>query len=217
MKKETVTQKSLWECPNCGAPRVANESNCRFCGSALVMRTVVTEEMTKESVDRQFIIDNSHPTIVSELKPAWITEPTRLVLLLAAGVFAGIGLWLGYKALTGDSGLLVPMGLAFAIALVFVAVALLAVVKYRRFLKTAPEYEATVVSVDKRKVPIGEETPGMRTRYSEYTTMTALFSLDGKKVFGLFRVSNNITRSTFGKGEKVKIKVKDGNIALWEG
>ena len=82
MKKETVTQKSLWECPNCGAPRVANESNCRFCGSALVMRTVVTEEMTKESVDRQFIIDNSHPTIVSELKPAWITEPTRLVLLL---------------------------------------------------------------------------------------------------------------------------------------
>ena len=217
MKKETVTQKSLWECPNCGAPRVANESNCRFCGSALVMRTVVTEEMTKESVDRQFIIDNSHPTLVSELKPAWITEPTRLVLLLAAGVFAGIGLWLGYKTVTADSGLLVLMGLAFAIALVFVAVALSAVVKYRRFLKTAPEYEATVVSVDKRKEPIGNETPGFQTQYSEYTTMTVLFQRDGVKTFGLFRVSNNITRGTFAKGEKVKIKVKDGNIALWEG
>ena len=217
MKKETVTQKSLWECPNCGAPRVANESNCRFCGSALVMRTVVTEEMTKESVDRQFIIDNSHPTIVSELKPAWITEPTRLVLLLAAGVFAGIGLWLGYKTLTADSGLLVLMGLAFAIALVFVAVALSAVVKYRRFLKTAPEYEATVVSVDKRKEPIGNETPGFQTQYSEYTTMTVLFQRDGVKTFGLFRVSNNITRSTFAKGEKVKIRVNDGKIALSEG
>ena len=217
MKKETVTQKSLWECPNCGAPRVANESNCRFCGSALVMRTVVTEEMTKESVDRQFIIDNSHPTIVSELKPAWITEPTRLVLLLAAGVFAGIGLWLGYKALTADSGLLVPMGLAFAIALVFVAVALPAVVKYRRFLKTAAEYEATVVSVDKRKEPIGNETPGFRTQYSEYTTMTVLFQRDGVKTFGLFRVSNNVTRGMFAKGEKVTIKMKDGKIALAEG
>ena len=217
MKKETVTQKSLWECPNCGAPRVANESNCRFCGSALVMRTVVTEEMTKESVDRQFIIDNSHPTIVSELKPAWITEPTRLVLLLAAGVFAGIGLWLGYLGLTGQSGLLPLMGFAFAIALVFVAVALPAVVKYRRFLKTAPEYEATVVSVDKRKEPIGNETPGFRTQYSEYTTMTVLFQRDGVKTFGLFRVSNNVTRGMFAKGEKLTIKMKDGKIALAEG
>ena len=74
-----------------------------------------------------------------------------------------------------------------------------------------------MVSVDKRKEPIGNETPGFRTQYSEYTTMTALFSLDGKKVFGLFRVSNNITRGTFAKGEKVKIRVNDGKIALSEG
>lgn len=210
MKKETVTKKMLWECPNCGAPRVENESNCRFCGSALIAKTVVTEELSKESVDRQFVIDNSHPTIVSELKPAWLSEPNRIIMLISAVVFLGFGLWLGYAALTMDSNMLVGMWFAFAIALVFVAVAVVPVVKYRRFLKSATEYEATVVSVDKRMESFESG------KYVEYTTMTALFRYEGEKVFGLFRISNRITRGTYGKGEKIKIKVKEGKIALAE-
>ncbi len=215
VKKETVTQKMLWECPNCGAPRVGEEKNCRFCGSALVAKTVVTEEMTKEGVDRQFIIDNSHPTIVSELKPAWLSEPSRIALLLAGGVFVGFSLWLVYKTVAQGAGLLSAVVVSLAAAALFLALAVVPVVKYRRFLKSAPEYEAAVVSVDKRLEPVDGES--FRSEPVEFTTMTVLFTYEGKKVFGLFRVSNKIGRGTYGKGEKVKIRVNDGKIALSEG
>ena len=215
MKKETVTQKMLWECPNCGAPRADEEKKCRFCGSALVAKTVVTEEMTKEGSDRQFVIDNSHPTIVSDLKPAWLSEHSRVALLLFAGFFVGLSGWLVYKTVAEGAGLLPAVFIALAGAVLFLALAVVPVVKYRRFLKTAPEYEAAVVSVDKRLEPVDGES--LRTEPVEFTTMTVFFTYEGKKVFGLFRVSNNIGRGTYGKGEKVKIRVNDGKIALSEG
>ena len=88
--------------------------------------------------------------------------------------------------------------------------AVIPVLKYKHFLKTAKEYEASVVSVDKRLVP------SYSSERVEYTTMTVLFQYDGEKVFGLFRVSDKITRGSYGKGQKVKIRVKDDNIALSE-
>jgi len=211
MKKEITTQKMLFECPNCGAPRGANEKICRFCGSALVSKTVVTVEMSEESAKRQFVADNSYPTIVSKLRPAWLTEPKRLLSVIIAGSSIALGLLL-YIVFPEARP---TAWIFFACALFYLAYELPAVVKYKYFLRTAPEYEAAVVSVDKHKELNRSGTPWSEPEYTEYTTMTVLFRYDGEKTFGLFRVSDNITRGMFGKGEKILIKVKDGNIAPW--
>ena len=208
MVKETVTRKMLWECPNCGAPRVNEETVCKFCGSALVSKTVTMEEMTKESVNRQFVIENSYPTIVSELVPAWISDSQRLPLLLTAGILL-LGLLLMWYNMPTDHFLIFDV-LMLSVIVICALAAVIPVLKYKHFLKTAKEYEASVVSVDKRLVP------SYSSERVEYTTMTVLFQYDGEKVFGLFRVSDKITRGSYGKGQKVKIRVKDDNIALSE-
>lgn len=43
MKKRTITETLLEECPNCGAARLDRETTCRFCDTALVQvkRTTV--------------------------------------------------------------------------------------------------------------------------------------------------------------------------------
>lgn len=212
MKIETVTQKFFSECPNCGAPRVANESSCRFCGSTLVEKTVVTEEMAKEPADRQYITDDSHPTIVSKLKPARLNDQINVFLLVAAGAFLAVSL--RFLVFPPNSySVFFSTGFAFLIlAVMLVGAAVIPVLQYRSFLKSAPEYEATVVSVDKRQ-DLDPETK----QYVEFTTMTVLFRYEGEEVFGVFRVSDRITPGTYAKGQMVRIRVSNGKIGLSEG
>ena len=50
LKRRTVTETLMEECPNCGAARIGDETVCGFCGTSMVNRTAVTEEVLQESL-----------------------------------------------------------------------------------------------------------------------------------------------------------------------
>ena len=53
MRKRIVTETLLDECPNCGAAREGDEDVCRFCGTLMVTRQRVTEEVEEPEKTEQ--------------------------------------------------------------------------------------------------------------------------------------------------------------------
>lgn len=96
MKRQTITERFLDECPNCGAAREGDEDECGFCGTSLVERIRVEES---ESDDAGLVISDvrygSHEKadIVSKVKPGFLRSACgTTILMFAVMLFALAGI-----------------------------------------------------------------------------------------------------------------------------
>ena len=73
MRKRIVTETLLDECPNCGAARKGDEDVCRFCGTLMVTRQRVTEEVDEPEKTEQEQIEEKYASrrvdVVSDVVP----------------------------------------------------------------------------------------------------------------------------------------------------
>lgn len=121
MIKKIISEQLLSECPNCGAPRVGNETNCPYCGTAMTVRSVDTwnlssadivelaqilepeelAEMMKENnkAIREKLMRRKRTEIVATLRPTtWRSGRSNAKLIAAALCFAVVVFLVNYLA-----------------------------------------------------------------------------------------------------------------------
>lgn len=205
MKKRTITETLLEECPNCGAARIGDETVCGFCGTSMVNRTAVTEEVIKEeeqSSNSPVWYGDVDGKAVTVVHPAHWRDTRTIILFVLAGIcfLTGIVSACCLSLSTGGKSdnifALLGLLLVAPFGLVLLTYAIVPVKSYKWFLQMAEEYDATVIRMMKVFDP-----------YSRLVTvMKVSFVKDGARCIVQAKMPGSVSTDQYESGSTIKVK-----------
>ena len=216
MKKRTITEILLDECPNCGAARKEDEEVCRFCGTLMVTTQRITEEVEEQEKTEQEQLREKYASrrvdVVSDVVPLRY-DGTFWGPIVFVAIWCIMTLAITFGALSaGDlPGGIVLFPLAFFVfGIVMMASLLKPYFAYSSLKNNGTAYRATVIGY----------SAGAETR-NEGKTVTPLFmkvisEVEGRELCIQLALPESITEATFPVGSKVRILGCNGRYVIDE-
>ena len=214
MRKRIVTETLLDECPNCGAARKGDEDVCRFCGTLMVTRQRVTEEVDEPEKTEQEQIEEKYASrrvdVVSDVVPLRLDGGFWGAATFAA-LWSLITLGATFGALFSDAGPLgvVPFGF-FVVGIVMMVSEMKPYFTYRSVKNNGTSYRATVIGYG-TKAETGEDGKTVSK-----SSMKVLAKVEGRELCIQLALPGNVSESTFPVGSKVRILGYDGKYVIDE-
>ncbi len=217
MRKRIVTETLLDECPNCGAAREGDEDVCRFCGTLMVTRQRVTEEVEEPEKTEQEQVAEKYASrradVISDVVPLrldggfWggVAFAVLWSLITLGGTF---GILLGGDGLSGGFSI-IPFAF-FVFGVVLVISEMKPYFAYRSVKNYGTAYNATVIGYGTAKETV--ENGKAVTKSS----MKVLAKVKGRELCIQLALPENISESTFPVGSRVRILGYDGNYVIDE-
>ena len=215
MKKRTLVEIMLDECPNCGAARKGEEEVCTFCGSSMIQKQRVTEDVEETQVQGESKIDNRKVDIVSEVVPlesgggfvavviflvVWCVMAFGIGVVAAGsgapGIFAIMPFLIGGIGVVGMwSGLIGPA------------------LRTKRVLSEGKEYSAEVLGYSRKTV---ERRYGSneRTEREEQITVKVLATIDGREQCILLNAPDSVSELSHPVGCRITIVGYDNDFLM---
>ena len=210
MKKRTITEVLLEECPNCGAARKGDEEVCTFCGTSMVQTQRVFEEIeeTPQKDERKY--DNRKVDIISEVEPAENAKSMTVGVIFLA-VWCAIAFGIGVMSLGGDAPavfVIAPflMG-AFGVVVMWSGV-ISPALRTKRVLSEGREYCAEVIGYGRKTVERsygGSNGSSERTEREEEITIKVLATIDGREQCILLKAPESVSELSHPVGCMITI------------
>ncbi|MBQ6661897.1 MAG: zinc ribbon domain-containing protein [Lachnospiraceae bacterium] len=215
MKKIIETVKILSECPNCGAARVDDEKNCRFCGSSLIETESMQERIEEEPAEKVVFRNSNNAEIVSGVSPvSWQDCWAGLLVIIFLAAFALVNcVFLVSGTDSGESGKRILVCGAMAVAAAVVTA--WPVFRYRRVLSKGTEQMATVEAL---VMSVGSNSIRPSARYDTAVRLTAILrtEIDGEEKTVSVELPVSASSDDYPAGKKVKVRVLGRGVAICE-
>ena len=210
MKKRTITEVLLEECPNCGAARKGDEEVCTFCGTSMVQTQRVFEEIEETPQKDERKNDNRKVDIISEVDPTENAKGMIIGVIFLVG-WCAIAFGMGIVSLSEDGPVIfviAPFLLgAFGVAVMwggFIGPAL----RTKRVLIEGSEYRAEVIGYGRKTV---ERSYGDSNGFSERTereeeiTVKVLATINGHEKCILLKAPESVSELSHPVGCMITI------------
>lgn len=205
MRKRTITEVLLEECPNCGASRRGYEEVCTYCGTSMVQRRRVFEEVEENPKRDDRRNDNRKVDIISEVKPY---EGTK-------GLIGGVWFLIVWCMIVFGCGI---VGIIMGESIVFVIVPFLMGtfgvaamwglispwLRARRVMKEGQEYSAEVIGYGRRTAESSNASSSGKGS-GEMVTIKVLAKINGREKCILLNAPDSVSELSHPIGCKIKI------------
>ncbi len=218
MKKRTITEILLEECPNCGAARKGDEEVCTFCGTSMVQTQRVFEEIEDVPQRDAGEFDNRKVDIVSEVEPEGEAKDLAVVVIFLV-MWSMITFGLGIGSLVGGAeAIFVIVPFAFSgIGIMLLWSEISPALRTKRVLRDGSEYSAEVIGYGRRTVEhtySDSDGSSSRTEKEEKITMKVLATIDGKEQCILLKAPSSVSELTHPIGCTVTIAGYDRDFLM---